>query len=841
MNGSSSVGRPSDLAILHVLFFCSGVGALTCEVVWFKQLGFVLGSSTFAASVVVACFFGGLSLGSTLFGQLADRVVRPLRTYALLELALAATALATTFVLSSWTQWIGVVTPYLSLEAARPVEVLLAMGILLPPTVLMGATLPVLSRHVVRRHGDLAERVGWLYAVNTLGAAVGCAAVGWVGIGALGVFGAAAAGSALYAAVGVAALGLSVRVPPLAQVATDDEPAPTASGPVPLAWVALFGGSGFVAIAYELLWFRMLRFFAAHTVYTFSVFLTVYLLGLVVGAAICARYLAPHKRELGTFFARLQLAIGVAGLVSFAILGVGRPIVWMFGASDPTWFTLVALAVAVLGPPTVLLGCTFPLASELAVESVRSVGSRIGLLYGANTLGGVLGSLAAGFVLLPWLGAQGSFLVLVAANFGLFAVIWSLDPQLRSRSDVRREAGLALAVVVVAAFALGPDHLKRAQTAFAGGDVLAFRETEDAAFVVMNYELPHTVPHRQIIVNGTSYANNRRDFRRYMALLAHLPVLVHPEPRSAVVICIGTGTTIGAVTQHPGLERIYAVDLMRDVFELAPHFEPVNHGFLGDPRVEPVVADGRHFLLVRQDDYDVLTFEPPPPQEAGVVNLYTREFYALADARLADDGVVAQWIPLHQGYVDLQKSLIRTMMERFEHVSLWLPNGGEGIALASHQPLRIDVDQLERALAEPALAADLAEVGIDRAEDLLATFVAADDVLEGWLGDVDVLTDDRPFIEYFALYEADRFRYASLDGHREPVERYVAGAVDPARLDRARAQLDALWAAEDAQTDGLWDDAVRHAEEALAFEPDDRFLQFVAAQIRWRRDHRAEL
>ncbi|MEQ1501591.1 MAG: fused MFS/spermidine synthase, partial [Myxococcota bacterium] len=591
-----------------------------------------------------------------------------------------------------------------------------------------------------------------------------------------------------------------------------------------------FGGSGFTAIGYEVLWFRMLRYFAAHTVYTFSTFLAVYLVGLVIGAAVCARWTAARADPVASF-ARVQLAIAATALVSFTVLGRSRLVLTMFAAYTPitggSLPGLIALAAVVLLPPTIVLGLAFPLASEVAVGSLDRVGSRIGLLYGANTLGGVLGSLVTGFWLLPVLGAEGAFVALIAANLALFAVVVGAAPHLRTRT-MAAEGGLAVATIVAGLVVVGPDHLRDAQTAFTG-EAVAFEETADAAFLVMQYDELHTGKYQQLIVNGTSYANNRPPFRRYMATLGHLPTLLHRDPRSAVVICVGTGTTVGSVSLYPELDPVYAVDLTRTVFELAPWFEPINQRFLASPRVRPVVADGRHFLLVTDQTFDVLTFEPPPPQQAGVVNLYSREFYALAAARLADDGVLAQWIPLHEGYEDLQKTLIRTLFDTFPHVSLWMPDGYEGVAIASRRPLSIDPDRLRARMVGP-VGDDLRAVGFDAPEDLLGTFVAADDALLAWLGDVPVLTDDQPVIEYFFGYDNVRFRNAHLDPR--PIEPWLSAPADPVALDRARTQTRALWASEDAVVDGRYPDAGRAITEALATEPSDRYLRYAAAQIR---------
>ena len=657
------------MAAIYVMFLASGAASLIYQVVWFKQLQFVLGSSTFAVSMTVAGFFFGLSLGSWLGGKLADRVRRPLGAYALLELGLGILAILVTLFLSNWSAWAPGLAPLVGDPSFKGglLTVFFSFATLVLPTMLMGATLPILAKHVVREHTVLAQRIGVLYGVNTLGAAIGCAAVGFVLIGALGVLQSAFVGSLIYlsnAALAGVLTRRAARNAPSAATTSVVEPQTAPPAPTDSSWrttvlVAVFAVSGFASIAYEVLWFRVLANFQVHTVFAFSAMLATYLVGLVLGAFICARFLAPRKDRLLAYFARLQLLIAVGGLLTVGLLGRSRNMALVFNAwmqplnSQRGLFDWLAgttetmlLCVVVVLVPTTLIGISLPLASELTIQHVSVLGRRLGRLYALNTLGGTLGSLTAGFVLVPYLGTQASLTLIVVLNLLLFLVVVASQPSLRGDGRLRRLSVGGIVFVCAGTWILGPHYLAAAQTAFEKAKVLAFRETRDATFVVLGYPSEGTGAFQQLLVNGWSYANNSMPGRRYMATLAHLPALLHRDPRSALIGCIGTGTTVGGLTLHPELRKIVAVDLSEAVFDFAPLFVPLNHSFYLEPRVDKVVADVRHYLLRSSQTFDVITFEPPPPHDAGVVNLYSQEFYALAKRRLAAGGVVAQWMPL---------------------------------------------------------------------------------------------------------------------------------------------------------------------------------------------------
>ncbi len=824
------------------MFFGSGCASLILQVVWFKQLQFVLGSSTYAVSITVASFFLGLSLGGALGGRLADQVERPLRAYGALELALGAASLVITLLLSKWAVWVGVIAPLLAADSALrlPLMTAVSFAVLLLPTIGMGATLPFLARFLVRHQESLAARIGVLYGINTLGAAAGSFLVGFVLIGLLGVFASSAVAATIYGLIGLTALGLS-RTEAATVSAPTETKATSAAATGRQALVYVFALSGFVSIGYEIVWFRMLSTVSNQRVYAFAGMLSVYLLGLVVGSFICARWLSHRKQHLARYFALAQLGIAVSAMLTIAMLGRSRNLTDVLGAipipaAAAKWlggspeFMLVCLVV--LFVPTTLIGLTFPLASELTITRLGQLGRRLGALYAVNTLGGVAGSLTAGFLLLPLFGVHWSMVALITLNLVLFATVVGTQPELCNDRELLRQGGLGLAIVVLGLLAIGPGFLTSELRGYDDAKVVELRETKEATFAVLEYESEVSGRFVQLVVNGKSYASNKPPGRRYMASLAHYPTLLHPDPHEALVICIGTGTTVGSLTTHDRLTSIRAVDLVPYVFEFAHWFEPINQSFHTNPAVEQVVADGRHYLLSSGAEFDVLTFEPPPPADAGVVNLYSEEFYQLAKARMHEGAIVAQWAPMDMDPGELPRMLLRAMFEEFPHVSLWMPNRMEGVAIASMQPLQINPAQLAERMAEPRVAADLAAIGITSPEHFLATFVAADDELRAWVGDADSVSDDRPSLEYHNFYTADRLAVSEIIAMRQPIEPQLAAPVaNPERLTQSLAVVDGIWLSHEAFFAGDYATSRTHLQVSRAIEPDNAYLQFLDRRL----------
>lgn len=763
-----------------MLFTLSGAAGLALEVVWLRQLGLVVGHGALAMSVVVASYLAGMLLGAWRGGALADRVGHPLRLYAALEFTTAVSAAAVTLILSRSDD----IARALGASSSLGARCAVAFALLLLPTAAMGATTPVLTRLLARRDQPSGRHFAWLYTLNTLGAALGCALSGFVLLGALGLRNTALAAAGVYAAVGLVALALpALRVE-----------GPTARRDrvgLPPSLAALAALSGFAALLCESLWFRVLRAFVKSSTYAFSLLLTVYLLGVAIGGVWVARGSSPQRpsRALADGFAMLATAM----VLSVAVLGrAGTISAWFGGASAGDADGVQALlGAAVLLPPTVLMGVVWPRVVDAATRGLdpHRVGATVGALAAWNTLGGALGALAPATRLIPSVGVMGAFGLAVGC-----AIVASLiASRLAGGVTLRGEDGLPtrVAILTLAAFAMIPrGYLRDAVSRFPKARVIEVREGRDGTAAVLHYDresvcgasrnrcagrCSREFSWRQLIFGTVSYASTIPPARRYMRALAHLPTLHREGAFDALLICFGTGTTAASFASHPTLRALTIVDINRDVFELARHFERSNRGVLRDPRVRAVVDDGRHFLASGTSRFDVISLEPPPPTADGAEALYTEEFYLAAKRRLAEGGVLAQWIPLDQQPTSLNREMLAAIAARFRRLSLWIPARNEGVILASDRPL-VDAPEAWRARWSGLVAEELSEAGFASPAALRATRVLDDAGVRRFIQGAAPMRDDLPGVSFYRSARDPAFRVGALLPFTQPPTGPLEGA-----------------------------------------------------------------
>ncbi len=761
--------------VVYLLFLLSGAAGLVYQVIWVRVFGNVFGNTVHSAAVVTAVFMGGLGLGSWLAGRLADRVYlrsrrAPLLLYALFELGIGALGLALAWLLPE----LGALSAAVSAYDLGPdgwhelgagslaLRYLLGALLLSPPALLMGGTLTLLARAVVGADLEAAPaRIGLLYGLNTLGAAAGALVTDLGLVPGLGLLGSQAVAALLNLAAGLGALGLW-----RARRAERAAPPPAPAAPAPASWRPLGAASlallltGFAAMGLEIVWFRFLSYVLGGYRAVFSLLLSVLLLGLFLGALL-GGWLARRVRSPETLFAAAQALLVVsalAGLMLFdggALRAQADALREGHRAAGPAlrallelWLNLTPM-LWLVGLPAVCMGLAYPVANALVQRTEARVGGRAGLLYLANTGGNVLGSLLAGFLLLPWLGVQRS-----TGVFALAALLGAACPLLAARRPWRRAGAAALAagLLALAAFgALPRNQLVRESFAAdlpeAEHRVLALREGVNETLMVV--EVPGFA--RALFTNGHNMSGTRPSSLRYMRAFAHLPLLMQANPRRALVICFGVGNTLYAASLHRSLERLEVVDLSRDVLEHAGYFAATNHDVLQDPRVRVFVNDGRHHLRMQPEGrYDLVTLEPPPIGFAGVSALYTREFYALVRSRLAPGGALTQWLPGLQVDAPAALALVRAFLEVFPEAVLLNGFGTHMILLGRRDappelPLPTLLANLE---AEPGVRASLAEVAMAQPAELVGSFAAGPDTLEAATRGVAPVTDDRPLLEY---------------------------------------------------------------------------------------------
>jgi spermidine synthase len=768
--------------LVFVLFFLSGLASLVLETVFRRQLTLVTGSAVTATSVTLAIFLGGLALGAAVLGRVADRAARPMRLYGSLELGVGFTGAAAVAALAFARPALLAPARGLGLGAAGTLlSAAIAALLLLPPTLLMGGTLPALARQAVSSGRTILGSTATLYGVNTLGAAAGAALAGFVLFERAGVVGTGLIGAALAAGVGAAAIaaGRSPVGPAVAANARSAEPGRHRT--IALIAAALSGAS---ALGYEVVWTRLLVLPLRSFTYSFSLMLTLVLSGLVVGSLLLARIERLLRDPL-----RALAIVQIAGSLYVASSLLWIPFVLAPPADSGGFGGLIATAVLRAGPvalpPTILSGMALPLAVRVYAPAPTASGDGVGTVYAVNTLGSIAGALAAGLVLLPLMGASRSLSVVAACGAiagACVAAAASRSIAARSLPALAPALCLAAALLPAAPFVAAYTRTSRAQAA---GATLYFHEGASDTVAVVRREYGfRDADAKSVVVNGIQMTATVKPVWRYMAAEGHLPALYAQVPTNALVICVGTGITLGALASHATVTAIDAVDLSESVLGALPTFKTENRAAYRDPKVTLIHADGRHWLELTSRTYGLITLEPPPPIVAGSVHLYTRDFYALCRKHLAPGGVVAQWLPLHAQSLDSAKATARTFVDGFPYAVLWLPSVRDAVLIGSDRPLRLDPERLRAAYADPATRASLEAAYFETPEALLGTFLLDRDGILRWSQGADLITDDRPTIEFFRRYGrtmSDREILTLLDQAPAPLDPAWGDAVEAER------------------------------------------------------------
>jgi spermidine synthase len=742
----------SERTAPYALFVFSGFAALALEAVFLRLLTLLFGSTAVASALVLSAFMAGLAIGAALFGRVADRIARPLSLFGILEIGTGLSGAALTWLLGSGRQLF--LAPIRGLEpgAGRSfVEFALAFVLVLAPTVLMGGTLPALGRAVIRRMDTFVGSLGLLYGLNTFGAAAGVFVAGFYLFERVGISRTAYLAAAIQLAVGIAAILLDriSRSEPAGEadpVTTKEvTDLPRGRGACLLA----AGVGGLAVLGYEVLWTRLLSVMTRSFSYSFSLMLSLFLLGLCIGAILLATIGGRIRNPLA-WVGWMQVGMGV--WVATTLVWLPEQLVTVKAASFEGFLAAAAIrASAVVIPPTMLSGMVLPLAARGFARGSGTVGGDVGVVYGVNTLGAIAGALVAGLVLLPRLGAPLSLAILALIN----AVAGAAIVLLASGRSWKAVLAATLAAASALSMAVGPERfvdafLRASRGADKIGELLLFHEGAADTVAVVRKSYGFFDPGaKSLITNGVAMAATVKPVWRYMALEGHLPVLLVPSPRTALAVGVGTGITLGAVASHAEIETIFAVELSDGVVRGLDLFREENDGSHDDPRVRLVRGDGRHFLELTPERFDVITLEPPPPIVAGSVHLYSLDFYELCLRRLSEGGVVAQWLPLHAQSLASARMTARTFLDAFPHAMLWLPSARDAVLVGSPRPLRASLERVDRAWADARTRANLERAFLETPGAFLATYLLDRSGIEAWAGEAPTITDEHPLMEFF--------------------------------------------------------------------------------------------
>ena len=783
-----------SMPALLLLFVLSGCAALIYEVVWFQLLQLVIGSSAVSLAVLLGTFMGGMCLGSFLLPRYISSREHPLRVYGLLELGIGALGLLILFgmpVLSAF---------YIAWAGSGPIGIFFravaASICLLPPTILMGATLPAMSRWVETSPQGVAW-LGYFYGGNTGGAVIGSLLAGFYLLRVHDMATATYVAVALNALVGGLAMLLARGTAYESAAAAQEKVAPA-----PGSWAVYvaIGLSGLTALASQVIWTRTLSLLFGATVYTFSLILAVFLFGIGIGSSIgsvMARGLERPRIALGWVQMLLCGAIAWAAYT----LALSLP----FWPIDPSiamspWYNFpldLARAFWVVLPASILWGASFPLALASVASKGQDPGRLVGGVYAANTVGAIVGAIGGSLLMVTVLGTQQSQQALIILC-GLSALL-VLEP-LQSTSEPGRTrsawAGtlpIVIAAVVAALLARNVPELPRLLVAY--GRYAATRAHQDIDVIYMGEGWNASVAVTRLpggVLNyhnaGKVQASSEPQDMRLQRMLGHLTTLIPNSPKKVLVIGCGAGVTAGAVSIDPYLEQ----ETIAEIEPLVPkvvstYFAEHNFNVIANPKVRVQLDDARHYLMTTREKFDAITSDPLDPWVKGAAMLYTREFFETVKAHLNPGGVVTLFVQLYESNTAAVKSEIATFMEAFPNGVVWgNTQDGRGydlVLMGTVEPLQINVDEIQAKLNRPEyapVARSLSEVGLYSAVDLFSTYAGRGPDLTAWTRDAIINRDRNLRLQYLAglglnLYQSDRI-YSDMLMHAKYPEGLFTGS-----------------------------------------------------------------
>lgn len=780
---------PAVAKAVAVCFILSGMTGLIYEVLWARMLGLVFGATTLAVSTVLASFMGGLALGSALAGRVAARLKHPLRLYGIIEIAVAIYALLVPWLFRLVDHFYALLW-----QQAHPNfyifslwRFILSGATLLIPTMLMGATLPVLAAVLVRTRTFKSTSITRLYTCNLGGAIFGTILAGFFLLPTLGLFKTIVVAALTNIVIGLVAMWLD-RGNIGAKAVSEDRDA-LDSGELKVAeassdangfWLSAAFISGFVTISTQVAWTRVLTMVIGSSTYAFSIVVALFLIGLSLGAYEIGRKV--RTKNLRSTLFKLELGTGVSLLLS---LWVTNQIPWLlvnFGlrSNVGSWGGLLLLQIACASLlilfPAYLMGTVMPIVLVWAGRKQADASvTYVGRSYAINTLGAIAGAFLAGFILIPRMGTRFTVMFAAALSFVIAGVAFSARETARDRDLFRALVTGATAIVVILAFIAAP-RVNLAELSIGAYDSLvrvlaksreatAEKEpprTGDQRHELLLYEEgpTSTVSVRRdwettsLAINGRTNASDGEDMSTQV-MLAQIPLLLAPSIRNGLLVGFASGVSAGAILQSP-IEAVTCVELEPATVKASRFFEHVNNRPLNDSRMHLVIDDARTYLRGNPERYDLIMSEPSHPWVPGVANLFTEEFFQLGRQRLNDGGVFVQWLQVYQLSNENLRSVLATFHKVFPHVMVFRVGGeakGKDLILVGTQaPLTLD--RIADRMRDPRTAAELARVNIKTDSDVRAWFVCDEKRLAPAIAGAVINTDDNMHVETTAPREA---------------------------------------------------------------------------------------
>ncbi len=733
---------------VFILFFFSGAAGLVYQIVWTRELVLIFGNTMLAASTVLSAYMAGLAAGSFAAGKYVDKRPRKLiRVYALLEAGVGIYALLFPLLLT-------VVAPlytgiYQALKgnmaAVNLSRFVICFALIVIPTFLMGATLPVLLKRFVEETGLIGRQVGLFYGLNTIGAVAGSLVCGFLLLRVLGMRLTTLTAAAVNLLIAIAAWLVgkekkgSRELSPAAAAKKEEKEKPAAGYSRMTVRLVLIGIgiSGFCALAYEVLWTRMLNLFFHNTVYSFTTMLAAFLVGIALGSLIYAKFLSRIANRVLLF---ILVEIGI-GLLAYATPFIFNLLYEPLFSRPAEALTGLKAAVIMIGP-TLLMGIALPLAVQICQRGPQREGSSVGTVYAVNTVGSILGAFAAGFLLVPALGIHKSVIAAVSLNIiaGLLLLISIARTKLRA-VYVFVAAGILAILFIIAPADLFRNLYREKQAA---ADLVFYKEGRIANVVVYDFK---TSGYKDLYLNGIEEASDRLWHVQLFKLLSVLPVAVQPHPDDALMIAFGAGISAGACIDL--VDYFECAELNPDIFEEAGLFTKENRDVIHNPKLNMIINDGRNHLLLTPRKYSLIISDATNPLTFDSWTLYTKDFYELCKNKLKPGGVFCQWIPIPLSG-DAVKVILKSFKSVFPHASFWSIYGcSQCLMLATPERLEIDYRELSSRLPALLAKSGLTDYGVDSVDKFLSFFLLGEDELDEYLkGFQKINTDDLPGAQF---------------------------------------------------------------------------------------------
>jgi spermidine synthase len=787
------------LPLLWLLFAGSGCSALIYEIVWYQMLQLAIGSTTVSLAFLLATYMGGLCLGSLWLPRFRRAGQHPLKVYAALELGIAVFGILVLILLPLVNRvYVAGVEHGLPGMLLRGI---FSTVILLPPTILMGASLPAIVRWVKATPRGVAWW-GLLYGGNTIGAVFGCLLAGFYLLRLYDMTWTTLAAAAINLAVAGGSYRLAGRTPAAADLA-DAANAPTepsteaAAGRWPV--YVTIGISGACALGAEVVWTRLMGMMLGATVYVFSIILAVFLMGLALGSSAGSWILrsAPGVRtaRLALGWCQLLLAAGIAWTEYMIANSLPYWPINPLLTTSP-WFTfqldMVRCLWAIL-PPAVLWGASFPLALAAAAVPGEDPGRVVGGIYAANTLGAIAGALGISLLAVPWAGTQQSQRLLLVAS--ALSALFVLAPDIRRHQSKTVAAWLAVSLVAAAYLAAHLDPIpgkliaygRRLPISAASSEVLYTAEGINSSVAITRWADGAV----EVDVNGHVEATTEAYDMKLQRMVGHLPALIHPDPRSVLGIGFGAGVSAGTFTRYPGIQHITVCEIEPIIPPTSTrYFAKYDYDVLHNPRTRMVFDDARHYLMTTTDRYDIIASDPLDVFVKGTAALYSREYFEAVKRHLNPGGLFSLYVPLYESDETTVRSELATFFEAFPNATVWANTingrGYDMVFMGQAEKLHVDVDQMQARLDSPGfaeVAQSLHEIGVNSAIDLLATYAGQRSDLGQWTAGADINHDSDLRLSYLAGWginsTLEDVIYKRMMSYRQPPLDLFTGAHTP--------------------------------------------------------------